>query len=106
MRIDRKTDNANLPGVVDELIAAGAVIDVLTSDLETYVITGLRHPTVIYRPTTESNDHIWLECPVISAESFDVAMDKFNAHWSALMTDPAWQAWVTAHPVPADVLAA
>lgn len=106
MRIDATTTNSNLSATLMELIAGGAVVDLLTSDLELYVTKGVRKPTLIYRPAPESQDHVWLACPTISADAFDVAMDQYNAHWATLQQDPAWRQWIATHPVPADVLAA
>lgn len=104
MRIDAKSANSDLIETINQLIVDGAVIDILTSDLTVFSVSGLRLPTVVYRPGPESMDHIWLLCPVINTDTFDRAMNAFNKHWDAIINDPFWQNWIATHPVPADVL--
>lgn len=106
MRIDKTTENPDLESLLRTLHAEGAVVDVLTSDLELWARTGMRKPTIIYRPSAASPDHVWLACPVISGPTFDKAMDYYEAHWLGLLADPQWQEWARAHPVPTDVAAA
>lgn len=106
MRIDRTTLDHNLLSVLQGLFSCGAVIEVLTSDGELWIATTRRKPTVVYRPSMDSPDHVWLQCPEISSEEFDLAMDYFNTHWAELKSDPVWSKWLSVHPIPADVVAA